>query len=132
MTFRARYVGISISCPAKEVYEYVSNPENLPNWATGLSGSIAHIDGDWIAGSPFGRVRIKFADKNEFGVLDHNVTLLDSGETFYNPMRVYPNGDGSEVVFTAYQRGDMSDQAFDEDAQSVLKDLQRVKSLLEK
>jgi hypothetical protein len=33
--------------------------------------------------------------------LDHDVTL-PSGETLSNPMRVVPNGTGSEVVFTLF------------------------------
>ena len=47
-------------------------------------------------------------------------------------MRVFPNKDGSELVFTLYRRPDMSDQEFTEDVQSVEKDLAKLKTLLEK
>jgi hypothetical protein len=77
-----------------------------------------------------GRVKVKFAEKNKFGVLDHDVTL-PSGVTVYNPMRVFPNHDGSELVFTL-RRPDMSDQEFAEDAKSVEKDLAKLKTLLGK
>ena len=50
----------------------------------------------------------------------------------YNPMRVFPNNDGSELVFTLYHRPDVSDQEFAEDAKSVEKDLAKLKALLEK
>ncbi|MGH3505202.1 MAG: hypothetical protein ACRDQA_30565, partial [Nocardioidaceae bacterium] len=40
-----------------------------------------------------------FAEPNDFGALDHVVTL-PSGESVYNPLRVIPEGDGCEVVFT--------------------------------
>jgi hypothetical protein len=50
-----------------------------------------------------GRVKVKFAEKNQLGVLDHDVTL-PSGVKFYNPMRALPNNDGSELVFTLYSR----------------------------
>jgi hypothetical protein len=46
-------------------------------------------------------------------------------------MRVFPNDDGSEVIFTLYQRSDLSDQMFAEDAEAVAKDLEKLKSLLE-
>ncbi len=52
-----------------------------------------------------GRVKVKFAEKNKFGVLDHAVTL-PSGVKFYNPMRVFPNNDGRELIFTIYRRPD--------------------------
>jgi hypothetical protein len=64
-----------------------------------------------------GTVKVKFADKNKFGVLDHAVTL-PSGVKVNNPMRVFPNNDGSELVFTLYRRADVSDQEFAEDTKA--------------
>jgi len=130
MTFKSKHISVSINRPADDVYEFASNPENLPQWAAGLSGSIENVKGDWIAESPMGRVKVEFAEKNKFGILDHDVTL-PSGEKIYNPMRVFPNDDGSEVIFTLYQRSDLSDQMFAEDAEAVAKDLEKLKSLLE-
>jgi len=46
-------------------------------------------------------------------------------------MRVFANGEGSEVLFTVYQRPGMSDEAFAEDTKAVRKDLDALKSLLE-
>jgi hypothetical protein len=97
----------------------------------GTQRSIKKVNGDWITESPMGRVKVKFAETNKFGVLDHDVTL-PSGVKVYNPMRVFPNKDGSELVFTLYRWPDMSDQEFAEDAQSVQKDLAKLKTLLEK
>lgn len=131
MTFKSKNISVSINRSADQVYEFASNPENLPKWAAGLSGSIKNINGDWIAESPMGKVKVKFADKNKFGILDHDVTL-PSGVKFYNPMRVFPNNDGSELIFTLYHRSEMSDQMFADDAKLVKKDLEKLKMLLEK
>jgi hypothetical protein len=131
MTFKSRHVSISINRTADEVYNFVSNPQNLPLWASGLSGSIKNVNGDWVAESPLGTVKIRFADKNRFGILDHDVTL-PSGVTFYNPMRVVSNGDGSELVFTLYLRPGMSDRDFMKDEQQIKTDLERLKTLIEK
>ena len=49
-----------------------------------------------------------------------------------DPMRVFPNNDGSELVFTLYRRPDVSDQEFAEDAKSVERDLVKLKTWLEK
>jgi hypothetical protein len=130
MTFMAKHISVSINRSVALVYEFASNPENLPRWAAGLSGSIKKANEDWIADAPMGRVKVKFAEKNKFGVLDHDVTL-PSGVKVYNPVRVFPNNDGSELVFALYRRPDMSDQVFAEDAKSVEKDLERLKTLLE-
>jgi hypothetical protein len=99
-------------------------------WASGLGGTISKVNDQWIAESPMERVKIKFAERNEFGVLDHNVTL-PSGAEFYNPMRVFANDRGSEVVFTLYRLPDMTDQTFAEDAAMIETDLRALKTLLE-
>jgi hypothetical protein len=127
----AKHISVSIERRAAEVYEFASNPENLPQWAGGLGGSIKKVDDEWIAEAPMGTVKVKFAEQNKFGILDHNVTL-SSGAKFYNPMRVFPNNDGSEVIFTLYRQAGMSDQKFADDAGSVERDLNKLKTLLEK
>lgn len=129
--FNSRHVSISINNLAEKVYEFASDPENLPKWAAGVGGSIKNVDGEWIAESPMGMVKIKFADKNKFGILDHDVTL-PSGETFYNPMRVFPNKGGSELIFTLYQRPGMSDRDFRKDEEQIKADLEKLKALVEK
>ena len=88
MTFMAKHISVSIERSASEVYEFASNPENLPQWAGGLSGSINNVDGVWIAEAPMGTVKVKFAESNKFGVLDHEVTLA-SGIKFIIPCVSY-------------------------------------------
>jgi hypothetical protein len=125
-----KHISVSIHRPPNEVNEFASNPNNLPRWASGLSGSIRKTGEEWIADSPMGKVKIRFTDQNRFGVLDHEVTL-ESGVSFYNPMRVIPNGSGSEVIFTLFKTPGMSDEKFTADAEWVAKDLRKLKALLE-
>lgn len=113
-----------------DVYRYASEPSRLPEWAAGLSGSIEQADGQWVAESPMGRVLIEFAPRNDFGVLDH-VVVLPSGDRVYNPMRVIPLGDVSEVVFTLRRQPDMSDEAFKRDEAAIRADLRTLKAVLE-
>lgn len=77
-----------------------------------------------------GRVIVEFAETNRFGVLDHQVTL-PSGETVYNPMRVIPDGDRCEVVFTLRRREGMTDDEVADDADAVAADLATLKRVLE-
>ncbi|MFW5877396.1 MAG: SRPBCC family protein [Myxococcota bacterium] len=115
-----------------EVYEFASDPQNLPRWAAGLARSEVRQEGDeWVADSPMGQVKIRFAPKNSYGVLDHDVTL-ESGVTVHNPMRVVRNGDGSELVFTLFRQAGMSDEKFAEDRAAVEADLRTLKELLER
>jgi steroid delta-isomerase-like uncharacterized protein len=125
-----RHISVSINRPLSQVYDFASNPENLAKWATGLGGSIKNVNGEWIADAPMGKVKIKFAESNTFGILDHDV-ILESGVRIHNPMRVVPNGSGSEVVFMLFRQPDMLDEKFSEDAKWVEKDLRTLKDLLE-
>lgn len=126
-----RHISIYIDCNPNDVYEFAANPENLPRWAAGLARSEVKKTGDaWVAEAPFGRVKIRFAEKNPFGVMDHDVEL-DSGVVVHNPMRVVPNGGGSEFMFTLFRQPGMSEEQFAEDKLAVEKDLRTLKEILE-
>jgi hypothetical protein len=126
-----RHISVSIDRQPGGVYEIAADPANLPRWAKGLAGTItANADGTWTATSPMGKVNVRFADRNSFGVLDHDVTL-PSGETIHNPMRVVPNARGSEVTFTLFRRPGTSDADFESDARAVARDLAALKALVE-
>ncbi len=124
------HISVSIARPPAEVYAFASEPQNLPRWAKGLSGSIENVSGEWVADSPMGKVRVRFAPRNGFGVLDHDV-VLESGTSVYNPMRVVANGGGSELVFTLFRRPGVTDAEFAADASAVERDLHELKRLLE-
>ncbi len=127
-----QHLSVSINRRPAEVYEFASDPRNLPRWAAGLARSVVRKEGDeWVAESPMGEVRIRFAEKNPYGVLDHDVRL-ESGVAVHNPMRVVPNGDGSEFTFTLIRRPGMSDEQFAQDKAAVEKDLRTLKELLER
>lgn len=131
MTSESRHLSVVIERSAAAVYEFAADPANLPQWAAGLARtSIELVDGQWVADSPMGRVTVRFAEHNTLGVLDHVVTL-PSGDSVYNPLRVIPCGDASEVVFTLRRQPGMTDEQFDQDADAVRTDLGSLKRILE-
>jgi len=126
-----RHISVPIDRPPHEVYDFASKPENLPQWATGLGGSIKKVNGEWVADAPMARITIRMTKKNALGVLDHDV-VLESGAVVHNPARVFPRGRGSEVVFTLFRQPGVTDEKFSEDARWVEKDLNILKGLLER
>lgn len=130
MPSSTRHIGERIARPAAEVYTFVADPGNLPRWSSGLGSSIEQVGGEWVIQSPEGALHFEFVESNDFGVLDHRVTF-PSGDTFYNPMRVVPYADGSEITFSVRRFGDLSDADFERDVAAVSADLAKLKAVLE-
>jgi hypothetical protein len=129
-THLSRNLSVSINRDVKDVYNFACVPENFPRWASGLGKSLKKVNGEWIAETPEGPVKVRFTERNEFGVLDHWVSPKP-GLQIYIPMRVIPNGSGSELIFTLFRLPDMSDEKFAADAEWVMRDLTSLKNLLE-
>jgi len=101
-----RTLSVGIARDSATVYAYASQPENLPHWAAGLGMGIQRNGDHWLIKTPQGALRLDFAPQNKLGVLDHTVTLADGSEV-YVPMRVVPNGGGSEVSLTLFRQPEM-------------------------
>lgn len=123
MTARERYVrtvpaptpavtlSATLQTPPDEVYAFIIDPRNLPQWALGLAKSVEQRDGEWVVDSGQGEWTVEFAEHNGFRVADHLVTLPD-GTKQLNPMRVLANGLGSEVQFTVFRGEVDTDEAW--------------------
>jgi len=129
-THQAHNISISIERDLHEVYDFTSRPENFPLWATGLATNLEPESDHWVAHSPDGPVRVRFTPANDYGVLDHHVTL-PNGTEVHVPMRVVANESGSEVIFTLYRTPGMSEEILARDIELVTKDLAVLKGLLE-
>lgn len=131
MTTRTRHLSVHIDRPMPAVYAFASDPANLPRWAPGLGSDVVHEDGEWYVETGEGRVRVRFAPVNPFGVLDHEV-LTPSGETVHVPLRAIPDGDDAcDVVFTLRPTSGMTDAELDRDESLVRTDLALLKRLVE-
>ena len=93
------------------------------------NGVVESRNGAWVVESPMGRVTVACAPPNPFGILDHLVTL-PSGETVNNPMRVIPNADGCDVVFTVHRRAGVDADEFAADTDAVAVDLATLRDLM--
>ncbi|OWV86786.1 polyketide cyclase [Rhizobium sp. R693] len=129
-TMPARIIHRSIDRNWRDVYAFAAAPENMPLWASGLASGLEHSGEDWIATGALGAVKVSFVPHNEFGVIDHTVTI-ESGLRVYNALRIVPNGDGCEVMFTLLRIPGMTDEQFEADAAHIAKDLTALKALME-
>ena len=127
---QARTVSVTIARPPKDVYDYLADPANIPDWAFFTSIEPAGDD-RWTVTGPGGETAVMtFAPANGFGVVDQNVEVAP-GDWVHVPLRVVPNGPGSEVLFTSFRQPHYSDDDYDADVALVRTDLARLKEILE-
>lgn len=128
-----KVISETIAAAAGQVYEFARQRENLHLWASGLASADIEDEGDhWVVtDSPMGRIQIRMAPRNDFGVLDHDVTTPD-GVTTHNAFRVTPVDEGCALTFVVLRMAGADDDAFEKDATHVRKDLRALKMLIEK
>ncbi|WP_328292006.1 SRPBCC family protein [Kineococcus sp. NBC_00420] len=130
MATESRHLSVHVDRPVEQVYAFIADPTNIPNWAPGLGSSVVEEDGQWYVEQAEGRARVTFAPTNEFGVLDHHV-VTPAGVTVYMPVRVLADGDGCEVVFTVRRVPGMSDDEFERDLGAVSADLELLRDVIQ-
>jgi hypothetical protein len=129
-TAESKMISVSIQRSLQDVYDFTAPPASFARWASGLGKPLGNEGTVWRFEGEGGPVKIRFTEPNAYGVLDHYVALPDGSEV-YVPMRVVANGTGSEVMFTLFRVPGMDDEKFAADAQWVMRDLNRLKDLLE-
>ncbi|CDP52885.1 SRPBCC family protein [Paradevosia shaoguanensis] len=131
---KSRTITISINRPVADVYAYLSDPSNMPNWTTALGERFERVEGNvWHAAvpdDPRGPVTVRFSPRNDWGVLDYEVSRSGE-EPLMVPLRVFANQEGCDLAFTFFQRPGVSDEHLDSEVEWVRTDLLTLKSLLE-
>lgn len=125
----SRTISVTIKRNWKDVYEEFWRPEDFQKWASGLSKTPLTQDGDiWKAEGPEGPIGIRFTGHNDFGVMDHYISVKNFPE-IYVPLRIIQNGEDAEVLLTLFRQPGMSDARFIADTEWVKRDLLTLKSL---
>jgi len=130
MNFASRIVSQPVAVDADTAYDFAHRIENLPQWAAGLASSLVRQDGHWFGETPGGRVRVDMVPRNDWRVMDHDVTLPD-GSTWHNAFRVTPTGAGSLLAFVVLRMPGATDAEFERDCALVAADLRTLATLLE-
>lgn len=128
---RSHTINLSIACPCDEAYAYLAKPANFEAWTAVKVGSFRPLpNGDWEGETQFGFRHFRFTAPNAFGVLDHAI-FEPGGEVRFNPMRVTPNDEGTDLTFIFFKRPGRSDAEFASAIEWVTTDLLTLKSILE-
>ena len=99
-----------VSVPKNEVFQFLSNIENLPKWSTKFVQKLITCDGKHKAVTPIGEVFLRFEVNKEAGLVD---IYAGPTEQQMRPayLRIIPfSGKSTGVMFTFFQWPDTDDQ----------------------
>lgn len=127
---RAATRSVTINCPVGRVFAFIADPVNLPLWSKSFCLSIHNDQGQWVAETPQGPIKIRIATHRQLGIADQFLSPAP-GVEFMIPTRVVPNGQGAEFIFTLFQPDHLSDEEYLQEVSLVEHELQLLKQLLE-
>lgn len=135
MTLPTTVVTETIDAPPDVVAADLADPTTHPEWATEFyAGPVeATSEGDFTATVPRmgGPVRLRVDADPKLGVID--LYLAPEGAPFGPPLpiRVVPNGDGADVLFTLARFPGITDEDWEGGIDSMQRELAGLKHRLE-
>lgn len=128
----SQVITVSIRRSYAEVYDFLAEPLNFSRWASNPGAEMEPLDGgDWLVDLPRGRSVIRFAPRNNFGVLDYQVFQPGEDGGHVTPVRLVPNQQGATLFLVWFQKAGVSDEQFRSEIEWIASDLNRAKTLLE-
>ena len=127
---RSETVTAVVPAPPTAVFEYVSDIEKLPEWATEFARELKVVDGRHKVVNGLGEFFFEIRADEETGVIDMLAgPTVDELALF--PTRVVGLTDGrSAFTFTMFQASGMPDELFESQYRSLLRELEVLETRL--
>jgi hypothetical protein len=125
---RHHTVTATFSAPPKEVFAYLADIDNLPEWASEFAHELRLVDGRYKVVNGLGEFFFEIHADTESGVID---MLTGPREDLLQlfPTRVVPLPDGgSAFTFTMFQAPGQPDEQFESQYQSLLREIENLDS----
>ena len=130
-TLTTQTVSVTIDAAPKQVSADLMNVESHPEWGTEFfSEGVEDLgDGSWRVNIPMmgGNARMRIDGNEALGIID--MYIAPEGVPFGAPLpvRVVPNGDGSDVLFTLTRLPGQTDEDWQAGIASMQRELTRLK-----
>ena len=122
-----RTVTATFPTPAKEVFDYLADVENLPEWATEFARELKLVDGRHKVVNGLGEFFFELRADPVSGVIDM-LAGPSEDELGLFPTRVVPlPGGGSAFTFTMFQAPGQPDEQFEGQHASLLREFKHLK-----
>lgn len=122
---------VTLNAPREKVFDYVSNIENLPKWATGFCLELKKEGSDYKVKTPDGEIHFRIEADRQTGVVDmFGGPVKDRAACW--PARVAPLPDNTSVlIFTAVQPPDVPDEVFEMQCKSLDEEFENIRRAVE-
>ena len=122
----SRTVTTVLSAPSQEVFAYLADVENLPEWATEFARELKIVDGRHKVVNGLGEFFFEIRADEETGVIDMLAGPSEEALALF-PTRVVPLGEGrSAFTFTMFQQPGQPDDLFESQYHSLRRECENI------
>ena len=119
----SRTVTTMLEAPKREVFDYLADVRNLPDWATEFARELKVVDGRHKVVNGLGEFFVELHADAETGVIDMLAGSTEEELALF-PTRVVSMGDRrSAFIFTMFQQPGQPDDLFDGQYDALLREL---------
>ena len=123
---RSETVTAVVPAPPTAVFEYLSDIEKLPEWATEFARELKHDGEDYKVVNGLGEFYFEIKADSQTGVIDMFAGPSKDQMAIF-PTRVVALPDGSTAFsFTMFQAPDMPDELFESQHQSLKREFTNI------
>jgi hypothetical protein len=115
---------VSIATTPAAVHGYLADARNLPEWAPSFAAAVRPCGGDWVVTQGDAEIDVTILADRDRGTVDI-VAAADHARGVF--LRVLPNGQGSELLFTLLLAPDTPEHQIDAQMATVDNELAAVR-----
>jgi hypothetical protein len=117
-----------LDAPKQDVFDYLSQVENLPEWASEFARELKYVDGKAKVVNGLGEFFFAIEADPDTGVIDMYAGPTEEQLAIF-PTRVVPLGETrSAYSFTMFKAPDMPDELFESQYESLLREFDNIRS----
>jgi uncharacterized protein YndB with AHSA1/START domain len=126
---RSRTVTTVLPAPAREVFDYMSDIENLPQWATEFARELKRENGDYKVVNNLGEFFFQIHADERTGVIDMLAGPSKDELAVFPTRAVELPGGQTAYTFTMFQGPGMPDELFDSQYESLKREFENIEAL---
>ena len=125
---RSETVTTVLDAPAGDVYEYLSNVENLPEWANEFARELTWRDGEAVVRNGLGEFVFRIEADPETGVIDMLAGPTPDELAIFPTRVVELSGEKTAFSFTMFQAPGMPDELFESQHASLRREFGNIEA----